>query len=56
MNIDRTDRYPFVEQLRMTHYFVDSYNRHDHRKMDDNRIAFPFHLDQMIINGRRFLK
>ncbi|MGY2461590.1 DUF262 domain-containing protein [Vreelandella sulfidaeris] len=56
VNIDRTDRYPFVEQLRMTHYFVDSYNRHDHRKMDDNRIAFPFHLDQMIINGRRFFE
>lgn len=56
VNIDRTDRYPFVEQLRMAHYFVDSYNRHDHRRMDGNRIAFPFHLDQMIINGRRFFE
>jgi hypothetical protein len=56
VNIERTDRYPFVEQLRMAHYFVDSYNRHDHRRMDGNCIAFPFHLDQMIINCRRFFE
>ncbi|TMU14886.1 DUF262 domain-containing protein [Halomonas sp. ATBC28] len=56
VNIDRIDRYPYVEQLRMTHYGVDDYNEHHHRRMDGSRLAFPFHLDQTIINGRRFFE
>lgn len=56
VNINRIDRYPYVEQLRMAHYFVDEYNQHYQRRIDGNRMPFPFHLDQIIINGRRFFE
>lgn len=56
VNINRIDRYPYVEQLRMAHHFVDEYNQHYQRRIDSNRMPFPFHLDQIIINGRRFFE
>lgn len=56
VNIDRVERYPFVEPLRMAHHFVDDYNRQYQRKVDGGVLGFPFHLDQTIINGRRFFE
>lgn len=56
VNLDRVGMFPYVEQLRMTHHFVDAYNAQYERKIDGQRMAFPFHLDQMIINGRRFFE
>ena len=40
----------------MAHHFVDEYNQHYQRRIDGNRMPFPFHLDQIIINGRRFFE
>lgn len=45
INIDRIDRYPYAEALRMAHHFADN-----------EQASFPFHLDQAIINGRRFFE
>ncbi|MCA1773913.1 MAG: DUF262 domain-containing protein [Halomonas sp.] len=56
VNINRIDRFPYVEQLRMAHHFVDEYNQHYQRRIDGNHLGFPFHLDQIIINGRRFFE
>ena len=49
-------RYPYVEQLRMAHHFVDHYNSQYERRIDGRALSFPFHLDQIIINGRRFFE
>ena len=56
VNIDTVASYPYVEQLRITHHFVDHYNGQYERKIDSRALAFPFHLDQIIINGRRFFE
>jgi len=56
VNMEMAARYPYVEQLRMTHYFVDHYNQQHERKVDGHALVFPFHLDQIIINGRRFFE
>lgn len=56
VNIDTVDNYPYVEQLRIVHHFVDNYNGQYERKIDDRSVSFPFHLDQTIINGRRFFE
>lgn len=56
INIDQVARYPYVEPLRIAHYYVDDYNDQYHRKIDGQFKPFPFHLDQMIINGRRFFE
>lgn len=56
VNMEKIADYPYVEQLRMSHHFVDHYNQQFERRIDQNHLGFPFHLDQIIINGRRFFE
>jgi len=56
VNLDKVGHYPYVESLRITHHFVDDYNSQYQRKIDGQTRVFPFHLDQMVINGRRFFE
>lgn len=56
VNIDRIAHFPYVEPLRIAHHYVDEYNQQYHRKIDGQWMDFPFHLDQQIINGRRFFE
>ncbi|BCG04677.1 hypothetical protein PPGU19_092450 (plasmid) [Paraburkholderia sp. PGU19] len=56
VNLDRVGYFPYVESLRIAHHFVDEYNVQYQRKVDGQKMTFPFHLDQMIINGRRFFE
>lgn len=56
VNLEQTGLFPYVESLRIAHHFVDQYNQEYQRKIDHQRMGFPFHLDQMIINGRRFFE
>lgn len=56
VNLDKVGHFPYVEQLRIAHHFVDDYNAQYQRKIDGQMMVFPFHLDQMIINGRRFFE
>jgi hypothetical protein len=56
INLATVAQFPYVEQLRMAHHHVDSHNRQHERKGDDPPLPFPFHLDQIIINGRRFFE
>ncbi|MAD03792.1 MAG: hypothetical protein CMK65_09250 [Pseudoalteromonas sp.] len=56
VNLDQVGLYPYVEPLRIAHHFVDDYNGQYQRHIDHQHMRFPFHLDQMIINGRRFFE
>ena len=56
VNLDAQAKYPYFEQLRIAHHFVDQYNEQYERKIDSRKLDFPFHLDQTIINGRRFFE
>lgn len=56
VNLDNIGHFPYVESLRIAHHFVDEYNSQYQRKIDHQRMVFPFHLDQIIINGRRFFE
>jgi len=56
VNLEQVGLYPYVEPLRISHHFVDEYNSQYQRHIDHQNMNFPFHLDQMIINGRRFFE
>lgn len=56
VNLEQTGLYPYVEPLRIAHHFVDHYNQEYQRQIDHQRMHFPFYLDQMVINGRRFFE
>lgn len=56
VSLEQAGSFPYVDSLRIIHHFVDDYNRQYQRHIDRQKMAFPFHLDQMIINGRRFFE
>ena len=56
VNLAKVDHFPYVKSLDIAHHFVDDYNNQYQRKVDGQKQAFPFGLDQMIINGRRFFE
>lgn len=56
INIEKIENYPYTEQMRVVHYYVDNYNKNFERKIDCNRSDYPFQIDQTIINGRRFFE
>jgi hypothetical protein len=56
VNLETVAPYPYVEQLRMAHHFVDHHNGQHERQIDGRSLDFPFHLDQIVINGRRFFE
>ncbi|HCN44647.1 MAG TPA: hypothetical protein DIT18_02450 [Pseudomonas sp.] len=55
VNLSAGTQYPAVAQLRMTHDWVDLQNRML-EQAGASPVGFPFHLDQTIINGRRFFE
>lgn len=56
INLDRVGSYPYAGQLRIAHHFVDHFNGQYERKIRGDHMAFPFQIDQTIINGRRFFE
>ena len=56
IHLGQSDHHPYLEALRIAHYFIDDYNAQDQRQIDRQEMSFPFQLDQMIINGRRFFE
>ncbi len=56
VNLATAASYPYVEQMRITHHWVNHYNNQPERRIDRQTISFPFHLDQIILNGRRFFE
>ncbi|MGN7986045.1 DUF262 domain-containing protein [Pedobacter sp. 22226] len=56
VNLSRTRNYPYIRPMMITHKFVDNYNVGFERDIDGAKMDFPFQLDQLIINGRRFFE
>ena len=50
------ESYPFASLSRIGHFYVDAYNKEYHRSIDKNKMDFPFQIDQIIINGKRFFE
>lgn len=48
--------YPFAAMYRISHFYIEGYNKDYNRKIDKNNMPYPFQLDQIIINGKRFFE
>ncbi|MBR9833503.1 DUF262 domain-containing protein [bacterium] len=48
--------YPFATMYRISHYYIEGYNKDYNRNIDKNEMPYPFQLDQIIINGKRFFE
>ncbi len=47
---------PYTRRLAITHHYIDDYNNGVHCKIAGSPTAYPFSIDQTIINGRRFFE
>lgn len=56
INISKTEQYPYVKNLQIAHRFVDNYNKNYERNIDSQEFIYPFQLDSIMINGRRFFE
>lgn len=48
--------FPFADLYRIGHFYVEGYNLDYNRKIDRNKLKYPFQIDQVIINGKRFFE
>lgn len=48
--------YNFVKPYRINHFFTENHNNDFVRNIDKNTISYPFQIDQVIINGKRFFE
>jgi uncharacterized protein with ParB-like and HNH nuclease domain len=56
INISNKKLYPYIKPMQIAHSFVDNYNHSFERQIDNQSLAFPFQLDNIMINGRRFFE
>jgi len=56
VNLEVWEDYPFAKMLRIAHYYTEEYNQSPHAKINKNRQNYPFQIDQIIINGKRFFE
>jgi len=50
------NNYPFSRIFTTAHYYTDYYNNLFNRKIDRHHLDYPFQLDQVIVNGKRFFE
>jgi hypothetical protein len=48
--------YPFTDLYRIGHFYVEGYNQDFNRNIDRHKLKYPFQIDQVIINGKRFFE
>jgi len=48
--------FPFADLYRIGHFYVEGYNQDFNRNIDRNTLKYPFQIDQVIINGKRFFE
>ncbi|MFC6998090.1 DUF262 domain-containing protein [Rufibacter roseus] len=47
---------PFAALHRIGHFYIDAYNKEYHRQIDGVVMPFPFQLDGVLMNGKRFFE
>jgi hypothetical protein len=56
VSLDNEVGFPFTYPLKINNVFTDEFNGHLHRKIDNNTKNYPFQIDQVVINGKRFFE
>lgn len=56
ITIEASTDYNFVKPYRINHFFTENHNNDFVRNIDKNIISYPFQIDQVIINGKRFFE
>ena len=50
----KVQNYPFMKQLQINNYYVDKQN--EAQRVNNYHLDYPFQIDQVVINGKRFFE
>lgn len=56
LSLHKPDLPQYAKSLLTIHNVIDEYNKHLNNPTDNQKIDYPFQLDQKVINGRRFFE
>lgn len=56
VSLEHPTNYNFIKPYRINHFYTEKYNNDFDRKIDGNKAEYPFQIDQIIINGKRFFE
>ena len=50
------DQFNYISPYRINHFFTEHYNQDVVRNIDGRKMEYPFQIDQVILNGKRFFE
>lgn len=56
ISLDNTQQFSYTQSYRINHFYTKMYNNDMNRNIDNQKLEYPFQLDQLIINGQRFFE
>ncbi len=56
VTLDNTEQFNFVQPYRIAHFYTEMYNQDLNRNIDRSKMEYPFQLDQIMLNGKRFFE
>jgi uncharacterized protein with ParB-like and HNH nuclease domain len=56
LNPDDKNLPPYFLLYKMSHHITDKYNQDYVRKIDEQHLTYPFAINQIVLNGRRFFE
>lgn len=56
IDLEQSYQWPFTQMIRMADVHTVAYNRELNRKLDQQKMAFPFQLEMPVVNGRLFFE
>jgi hypothetical protein len=56
INMTAPEDFDYQRNYRINHFYVENYNKDTARFIDRRQMDFPFQVDQVIINGKRFFE
>jgi hypothetical protein len=56
VSLEHPTNYNFIKPYRINHFYTEKYNSDFDRKIDGIKADYPFQIDQIIINGKRFFE
>ncbi len=56
ISLNNLEVFPYAQLFRISHFYTENYNKEYHRSIDLHKLEYPFQIDQVIVNGKRFFE
>ncbi|MDN3619395.1 DUF262 domain-containing protein [Polaribacter undariae] len=56
ITLDNNHEFNYIKSYKINHFYTEMYNNDINRNIDGQKLEYPFQLDQIMINGKRFFE